>query len=173
MPAQSKFDMVEKINGLLDAHKGLFVVDYKGLSVKDSQEVRRALRAAGAEMKVLKNNLVRLALEQKGLPAIDDVLSDSNAFVFFGDDPVSAAKVVKEAAGRLNKLNFKGGIAEGAAITAEQAQAFADMPSREQLIAQIAGLINGFARSIAVSINEIPAGLARSINAIHEEKEAA
>ena len=54
MPAQSKIDMLEKVNGSLKSAKGLFVVDYRGLSVKESQEVRRALREAGAEMKVYK-----------------------------------------------------------------------------------------------------------------------
>ena len=166
MPAQSKFDMVEKILASLEGHAGMYVVDYRGLSVKEAQEFRRSLREVGAEMKVYKNNLVKLALEQKELPALDDVLTETNAFIFYEEDPVAAAKAVKDASKKLGKLSFKGGIADGQAITAEQAQAYADLPSREQLVAQllyvvssplsgIAGVCAGPARGLVTALDAV------------------
>ncbi|MEE1158854.1 MAG: 50S ribosomal protein L10, partial [Atopobiaceae bacterium] len=62
MPAQSKYEMLEKVNKSLDASQGLFVVDYRGLTVKETQEFRRSLREVGASMKVYKNNIVKIAL---------------------------------------------------------------------------------------------------------------
>ena len=77
MPSKSNVEMLEKVSASLEASQGVFVVDYKGLSVKETQEVRRALREAGAEMKVYKNNIVKLALDKAGLPSIDDKQEDS------------------------------------------------------------------------------------------------
>ena len=173
MPSKSNVDMLEKVSGSLEASQVVFVVDYRGLSVKETQEVRRALRAAGAEMKVYKNNIVKLALENAGLPSLDDALTGTCAYVFFEKDPVDAAKVIKEQSEKLKKMEFVGAIADGKALSAEEAKAYADLPNREQLMGQIAGLISGFARGIAVCVNEVPSGLARTINAVSEQKQAA
>ena len=173
MPSKSNVEMLEKVAGSLEASNGVFVVDYRGLSVKETQEVRRALREAGAEMKVYKNNIVKLALENAGLPSIDDALTGTCAYVFYEKDAVDAAKVIKEQSEKLKKMAFVGAIADGQALSADEAKAYADLPNREQLMAQIAGLINGFARDIAVCVKEVPAGLARSVNAVSEQKQAA
>ncbi len=171
MPAQSKYEMLEKVNASLEASQGFYVLDYRGLTVKESQELRRQIREANGSMKVYKNNIVKIALEQAELPSLDDVLVGTCSYVFFGDDPVSVAKVLKEFATKTKKTEVLGGIADGAALNAEEAKAYADLPTREQLIGQIAGLISGFARNIAVCINEVPGGLARAIKAINEQDE--
>lgn len=171
MPAQSKYDMLAKVNESLEASQGFYVVDYRGLTVKETQELRRTLREAGGTMKVYKNNIVKIALQQAGMPAIDDVLVGTCSYVFFGDDPVSPAKVLKEFAQKTKKTEVVGGIADGAALDADQAKAYAELPTREQLFGQIAGLIAGFARDIAYCINEIPGGLARAIKAINEAED--
>ena len=75
MPSKSNVAMLEKVASSLESSQGLFVVDYRGLSVKETQQVRRALREAGAEMKVYKNNIVKIALENAGLPNIDEMLA--------------------------------------------------------------------------------------------------
>jgi large subunit ribosomal protein L10 len=172
MPNKSNIAMLEKVNEILDESQGFYVVDYRGLTVKETQDLRRRVREANGTMKVFKNNIVRLALQQAELPEIDDVLVGTCSYVFFGDDPVSVAKVLKEFAAQTKKTEVVGGIADGAALNAEQAKAYAELPTREQLFGQIAGLIAGFARDIAVCVNEVPGGLARAINAINE-KEAA
>ena len=163
MPSKSNVEMLDKVSASLEAAGGVFVVDYRGLSVKETQEVRRALRAAGAEMKVYKNNIVKIALENAGLPTVDDMLAGTCAYVFYGNDPVDAAKVIKEQSEKLKKMNFVGAIADGKALTADEAKAYADLPNREQLMAQIAGLISGFARDIAVSTTT--RGARRTVNA--------
>ena len=173
MPSKSNVEMLEKVAASLEASQGVFVVDYRGLSVKETQEVRRALREAGAEMKVYKNNIVKIALENAGLPSIDEVLEGTCAYVFYHNDSVDAAKVIKEQSEKLKKMSFVGAIADGKALSADEAKAYADLPNRDQLMAQLAGLINGFARDIAVCVKEVPAGLARTVNAISEQKQAA
>ena len=124
-------------------------------------------------MKVYKNNIVKIALKNAGQPDIEELLSGPCAYVFYEKDPVDAAKVIKEQSEKLKKMSFIGGIADGKALSADEAKAYADLPNREQLMAQIAGLISGFARDIAVCVKEVPAGLARSVNAVSEQKQAA
>ena len=172
MPSKSNVEMLEKVNASLQAAGGLFVIDYRGLTVKESQELRKSLREVGAEMKVYKNNIVRIALEQNEMPAIDDCLAGTVACVFYENDPAAAAKVVKETSKKFKKIEFRGGIVDGAVLSAEDAIAIADLPSKEQLLGQIAGLISGFARDIAVCVNGVSSGLARSIQQVSEQKAA-
>ena len=173
MPAQSKYAMVEKICDSINGSKGVFVIDYEGLTVKEAQELRRSLREVGATMKVYKNNLVKLALAQCDQPELDDVLAGTNAFVFFEEDPAAAAKAVKTESDKLKKLAFKGGIADGRAISAEDAQAYADLPSRDQLVAQLVFTIAATLRGIA-SVCAGPArGLATALDAVADQKKDA
>ena len=172
MPAQSKIDMLNRVSESLEASKGLFVIDYRGLTVKETQELRRSLRESGAHMKVYKNNIVRIALEKAEMPVIDDQLKGTVACVFYEEDPAAAAKVVKEASKKLNKIEFRGGIVDGAAISADDAVAIADLPSKEQMLGQIAGMLSGFARDLAVCVNGVSSGLARSIQQVSEQKAA-
>ena len=171
MPAQSKYEMLEKINKSLEDSQGFYVVDYRGLTVKETQELRRQIREANGSMKVYKNNIVKIALKQAEMPELDDILEGTCSYVFFGDDPVSVAKVLKEFATTSKKTEIKGGIADGVALSADEAKAYADLPTREQLFGQIAGLIAGFARDIAYCINEVPGGLARAIKALNEAED--
>ena len=173
MPAQSKLDMLAKVSESLEASKGLFVIDYRGLTVKEAQELRHSLRENGAVMKVYKNNIVKIALEKAGLPAIDDVLVGTTACVFYENDPVDAAKVVKEASKKFNKLEFRGGITDGVVVNAEQAIAIAGLPSREELIAKFVGCISNPLSGIVRVCNGSAQGLVTALDALVDQKNAA
>lgn len=173
MPNAQNTEMLSSIKADLEGVSAMWVVDYRGLTVKEIQELRRSIREAGATMKVYKNTLVNIALKENDLPTLDDMLKGPNAFVFAGEDIAAAAKAVKNFAKDNDKLEIKGGLLEGAEVNAAEVEAIASLPSREQLFGQIAGLINGFARRIAVSINEMPSGLARVVSQVAEQKDAA
>lgn len=173
MPNAQNTEMLSNIKADLEGVSAMWVVDYRGLTVKEIQELRRSIREAGATMKVYKNTLVNIALKENDLPTLDDMLKGPNAFVFAGEDIAAAAKAVKNFAKDNDKLEIKGGLLEGAEVNAAEVEAIASLPSREQLFGQIAGLINDFARRIAVSINEMPSGLARVVNQVAEQKDAA
>ena len=70
MPNKSNVEMLEKVKASMQNSKGFFVIDYRGLTVKEAQDVRRALREVNSEMKVYKNNIVRIALKEEGLPDV-------------------------------------------------------------------------------------------------------
>ena len=159
MPQQYKIDKVAEIESRIAENAGLFVVNYNGLTVKQAQELRHQLRECGAEMKVYKNNLVKIA--------------GPVAYVFYETEPVEAAKTLKDfSAKSKGVLEIKGGISDGKAVSADDVKAIAELPTKDQLLGQIAGLISGFARDIAVCVNGVSSGLARSIQQVSEQKAA-
>lgn len=173
MPAQSKIDMLEKVTASLEASSGLFVIDYRGLSVKEAQELRHQLRDAGADMKVYKNNIVRIALEKAEMPAIDEFLQGTVACVFFENDPVGAAKAIKDTSKKLNKIEFRGGISSGRVVSAAQVQAIADLPSHDELIAKLLGTISNPLSGVVRVLNGTPQGLVTALEAVVDQKNAA
>ena len=173
MPNAKNQEMLTKIKGDLDGVSAVWVVDYCGLTVKDIQALRTAIRESGASLKVYKNTLMHIALEESNLPTLDDMLAGPSAFVFAGNDVAAAAKAVKTFAKANKNLEIKGGLMEGAQVSAAQVEAIASLPSREELLAQIAGAISGVARGLAVALNGVPSGLAQVTKAVADQKEAA
>lgn len=173
MPAQSKIDMLQKVNESVEASKGVFVIDYRGLTVKETQELRGALREANSHMKVYKNNIAKIAFANAGLPDIGDSLKGTCAYVFFENDPVDAAKVIKKKSEQFKKIEWVAGIADGKALTAEDAKAYADLPSHDELMAQLVYVMASPLRGIA-SVCAGPArGLVTALKAVADQKEAA
>ena len=173
MPNAQNTEMLANIKADLQDVTAMWVVDYRGLTVKEVEGLRRAIREADGVMKVYKNTLMRIALEETENPNCDEVLSGPSAFVFAGADPVASAKALKEFAKKNKKLVIKGGMMDGVFVNAAGVEAIASLPSREQLLGQIAGAINGLARGLAVCINGVPSGLARCVSQIAEQKPAA
>lgn len=173
MPNAQNQAMMASIKEDLADVKAVWVVDYRGLSVKEVEGLRRDIREADASMKVYKNTLMRIALKELDMANLDEVLEGPSAFVFCKNDPVASAKALTEFAKGNDKLVIKGGMMDGDFVNAGQFDAVASLPSREQLLAQIAGAISGVARGLAVSINGVPSGLARTIQQVSEQKPAA
>ncbi|WP_283169862.1 50S ribosomal protein L10 [Curtanaerobium respiraculi] len=173
MPNAQNRETLAKIKEELDGISAVWIVDYRGLTVKETQQLRRDVREAGAHMVVYKNTLMKLALKEMELPEMDDILAGPNAFVFAETDAAAAAKAIKDFAKGNDKLVIMGGLMDGKAYSAEEVEAIASLPSREQLLGQIAGAIAGVARGLAVTINGVPSGLARAISQVAEQKPAA
>lgn len=173
MPNAQNKEMLVQIKEDLQDISALWIVDYRGLSVKEAQQLRRDIRSAGAHMTVYKNTLMHLALADAGLPTMEDLLEGPSAFVFAKEDPAAAAKAIKTFAKGNDNLVIKGGQMDGVQYNAEQVEAIASLPSREELMGQIAGLISGVARGLAVTINGVPQGLAQAISQVSEQKPAA
>ena len=107
------------------------------------------------------------------LMRVGAILEGPSAFVFCDGDVAAAAKAITEFAKENKKLEVKGGMMDNTFIAADEVQAIASLPSKEVLIAQIAGAISGVARGLAVTINGVPSGLARALQQIAEQKPAA
>ena len=172
MPNARNQEMMANIKADLEGVNAVWVVDACGLTVKEVEALRRAIRESGAIMKVYKNTIMQKALAELDLVNMDDILSGPSAFVFCEGDVAAAAKAVTEFAKENETLEVKGGMMDNAFVTAEEIDAIASLPPKEVLIAQIAGAISGVARGLAVCINGVPSGLARQIQQIADQKAA-
>ena len=172
MPNARNLEMMENIKADLEGVSAMWVVDACGLTVKETEVLRRAIRESGAIMKVYKNTVMKKALAELDLANLDSILEGPSAFVFCGEDVAAAAKAVTEFAKENKKLEVKGGMMDGAFVGAEDVKAIASLPSKEVLIAQIAGAISGVARGLAVCINGVPSGLARALQQLADQKAA-
>ena len=118
------------------------LVDYRGLTVEEDTNLRRKLREAGVEYKVVKNTLTRFAAKEVGLDGLDEPLNGPTSLAVSKDDPVAPAKVIAEFAKENECLKIKAGFLDGAVISLEEVTKLAKTPSRDTLIANIMGSLN-------------------------------
>lgn len=173
MPNAHNQAMMEQINADLENMQAIWIVDYRGLNVQQVEELRRGIRGAGAVMKVYKNTLMRIALAKTDAESIDEALAGPSAFIFSNDDPAASAKVLRDFAKDNETLTIKGGLMEGRFVDQAGIEAIASLPTREELLGQLAAAIAGIARGLAVTINGVPSGLAQSIKQVADQKPAA
>lgn len=169
--SDKKSIVAELKQGLSEAQMTM-VIDYKGLSVAEITDLRNRLRQNGATCKVTKNTLMRIAIDgDENWQPMTELLSDSSAFLFVSEDVSGAVKAYQDFKKASKKSELRGGVMEGRLLSEKEVQAIGDLPSKEQLIAQIAGAINAVATKLAVGINEVPGSLARSIKAVSEKED--
>lgn len=173
MPSVKNTEALEQIKADLTDVQAVWVVDYRGLTVKESQELRRSIRDAGAVMKVHKNTLMQIALKEMGMPEMDQVLSGPSAFVFAEGDPVASAKAIRDFAKENETLVIKGGIMDGGFVDAAAVEKIAALPSREELIAKLIGSLQNPMSQIVRVLNGPAEQLVRTIGAIADQKNAA
>lgn len=173
MPNVHNVETLGLIKEELKDVNAMWVVDYRGLTVKQIQELRNSVREAGASMKVYKNTLMHIALDELELPNMDTILEGPSAFVFAGEDPVASAKALKDFTKVSKDLEIKGGMMDGKFVDAGQVEAIASLPSREGLIAMLLGTIsNPLVQTVRV-LNAPMEAFARCVNQIAEQKPAA
>ena len=174
MPTPQKEALVAEIRAKLDGAAGIILADYRGLSVKELQQLRRNLRETGAEVKVYKNSLAMIAVTEAGLPeGLNDMLVGPSVFVFAGEDPVAPAKVMTTFAKEHAALEVKGGLVEGALVDAAGMAAVAALPSREELIAKMLGTMLNPMSGLVRVLNGPAGAFARVVQAIADQKAAA
>jgi len=167
---ENKKQIVEELKELLDEAEMALVLDFKGLSIKEMSDLRTRLQISQGVCKVTKNTLMRKAINGKASWSdLESLLSGTNAFVLVKGDIGSAVKAVQAFQKETKKSETKGGLFEGKLLSQDEIKAIASLPTKEALMAQIAGALNALPTKVAVGLNEIPSGLARSLNQ-HVEK---
>ena len=170
---ESKKQIVEDLQRLLGESEMALVLDYQGLSIKEMSDLRTRLQANSGVCKVTKNTLMRHAIDgNDAWSNLKSLLTGTNAFVLVKGDVGGALKAVQAFQKDTNKSATKGGLFEGKLLSQEQIKAIASLPSKEVLMAQIAGALNSVTTKVAVGINEIPSGLARSLKQHAENGES-
>jgi large subunit ribosomal protein L10 len=117
----------------------IYVTDFTGLKVKNVTELRRRFRGLGVEYVVVKNTLAQRALKDASVSGLDAVLEGPTGLVLAGADPIAAAKVLADFQKEFERPAVKAGLVDGRVVTAADVKRLATLPSREQLLSQIAG----------------------------------
>ena len=140
MPTPRKVAMLAEIRDAMARASVAISADYRGLTVAQLTELRRALRPANVEVKVVKNTLAALAAKEAGRPEMAELLSGPTAIAIGFGDPVAPVKLLTEhlRAKRMT-LNIHGGWLEGKVLSRAEVESLATLPSKEQMIADIVG----------------------------------
>lgn len=168
-----KAKVVDEIRSKVDDAAAMVVTQYSGLTVEMLGKLRNELRKENVEYKVYKNTLFKLALKDTKLEGLSDKFTGPTGVAFSYNDPVITAKVMKKFMAEDEKEAFKikGGMVEGSLLSKDQVMALADLPSREELLSQVVGCVQGPIRNLVQVMAAVPRSMLNVLNAIKEKKE--
>jgi large subunit ribosomal protein L10 len=167
--AQKEKDITSLREELVHTGNAL-VVSFQGLPVEKDWQLRRALREANLNYRVIKNTLGRLAVEGTPLEPLREYFIGMTALAYSETDPVGLAKVLSNFAKDNAQLTFKAGVVEGRVINVKDINALAKLPAKEELVSRLMFLLNAPAQRLATVINAVPRDLAVVVNEIAKQK---
>jgi large subunit ribosomal protein L10 len=172
-PRAEKVAVVDEVASKLTAADAAIITEYRGMKVSQLAALRRQLRTSGGEYKVYKNTLARFGAEKAGIDGLADLLIGPSAITFVNGDAAGVAKALKDAAKLNPLLIIKGGAMGGKAMSAKDIEALADLPSRDVLLAMLAGAFQAPLVKTAGLLQALPRNFAYGLKALIDQKEAA
>ena len=169
-PRAEKVAVVTEVKERLDRADAALLTEYRGLNVAAIAELRRSLRAAGGEYKIYKNTLARLGAHSAGIDTLDELLVGPTAIVFVEGDAAAVAKALRDYARGNPALVVKGGLLGERVLTANEVTALADLPSREVLLAQLAGALQAPLAEFASLLAALPRNFAYGLKALLDQQ---
>lgn len=161
---------VKEVQEKLEKSKAVVLADYRGLNVLEVTELRKRLREAGVEYRVIKNTMTSRAAKAAHVEGLDQYLSGPTALAFGYDDVVTPAKILANFAKDHKKLELKAGILEGQVISFEKVKALAQLPSREVLLGQVAGMLQAPMRGLVTVLSGPLRKMAYAVEAVRKQK---
>ena len=169
MAREDKAAVVSEVRDRVAGSAAMLLTHYRGLGVKDLSALRTALRDADADLRVVKNTLAKRAVAEAGVEGLDDLFEGPTGLVFCDSDPVGPAKALKAFAKDHPELIVRGGWLDGAVLDATEAMRLADLASREELLAKLAGLMQGALAGMARLLQAPLAHQARLLQALADK----
>jgi large subunit ribosomal protein L10 len=165
-----KAAVVDEVRSRLSGSRAALLTEYRGLKVGELAALRRALRGAGGDYKIYKNTLVRLAVRDLGLD-LEDVLIGPTAIAFAVDgDAAEVARALRDFARTAPALVIKGGVLDNSPLSAAEARALAELPSRDVLLARLAGGLAAPLQQFAGLLQALPRNLAYALSALIDQR---
>lgn len=171
-PRPEKVAVVDEVRERLESSSAVLLTEYRGMKVGDLATLRRTLRAAGGDYKIYKNTLVRFAVRDLGLEGVEELLVGPTAVAFVDGDVAAVAKALRDFSRTNPSLVVKGGVLGSKALTADEARALAELPSREVLLARIAGGLAAPMVQFAGLLQALPRNMAYGLKALIDQKVA-
>ena len=148
--------IVAQLTDTLKSAASGVLVDYKGITVAEDTALRHELRENGVEYSVVKNTLVRFAIDKVGMQELDGVLNGTTSLAVSKDDPIAPMRIINKYAKQLgDRFNIKAGFMDGKVIPLEDVAALAELPSKEVLLGQMLGMMLAPLTSLAIVIKAI------------------
>ena len=174
MRRTEKDEFIGELQQKLEGATAFYLTDFTGLNVKQMTQFRARLRKQGVDYVVVKNTLAQRALQGLDLPDVAGFFTGPTGVVIGRDDAVAAAKAVTDFAREFgDRPAVKVGIVERREVTPAQVKQLAELPSREVLLAQIAGGLQAPMARLAGGMSQLLAGFARAVDALRQQKEGA
>jgi large subunit ribosomal protein L10 len=170
---EDKKKIAAAIHDCFEKSKVVILTDYKGLDVSAMNDLRRKLRAADVEYKVVKNTLIARAADGTDAELIKEHFKGPSALALSYEDPVAPAKVLVDFAKNNKVFEIKIGVMDGKVIDANEIRALSTLPSREVLLGQVLSAMNGVPTSLVRALNNVTVNLLNVLQAIGDQKEAA
>jgi len=170
---ENKAKAVGKLKESLGTAQDFIFTDYRGLTVEQITNLRKLLRVKDTKYKVVKNNFAKLAFEQLSMRDVSAYLTGPTAVAITTRDANEVAKIFYDFLREVPALKVKGSLISGTVYNAVQTEAFSKLPGRLELISMLMSVLNGPARSLAATLNDVPARLVRTVKAIADQKAGA
>lgn len=138
-----KAEILDQYKDMLKENKGYILVDTDGLSTATVTKLKMALKEIGSNYVVVKNTLLKVAIQDTELPLEAQEFVGATGLITYEEDPSAPAKLIKEFQKETERMDARYGILDGEYLTNDRVMELADLPSREQLLAQLVGVMNG------------------------------
>ena len=170
MPNQQNVKSLEKIKENLKSSNGVVLADFKGMTVLELQTLRKKVMKDGGSSKILKNTLLKLALDDSKMPGMDAHLKENTILFSSKDGVLRMLKVLAEYAKENEKDKLQAGFVDGSVLDKDGVIAMSKMPSRKELLSMIAGNVNAVISNFVGTLNSMITTLVGTVEAIEKKK---
>lgn len=170
---EDKKAIVADVNETATSALSLVIADARGCTVGEMTELRKLAREAKVDVRVVRNTLARRAIAGTEFECVSEVLKGPSLFAFSMEDPGAAARIFKDFVKTHEKFEVKALAVGGKLLAANQLDALATLPTREQALAMLAGVLQAPVVKFARTLNEVPSKFARAMAAVRDQKQAA
>jgi len=168
---EEKADRVRLLNETFSKAKFAVVADYRGLKVTELEKLRGELRRKNAFIQVAKNTLLKLAVQGTEYEGLGESFTGTTAIAFSFEEPVGPAKALSDFAKEFEALQIRSAVMDGKMLSADDVNSLAKLPSKEQLLGQLCGVLVAVPTGFVRALNGVPNNLVYALQAIKEQKE--
>ncbi len=154
----------------LEASGSVYLTEFEGLTVAEATELRGQLLEAGGRMQVVKNRLLKIAVEDTPYESLSELLLGPNAVTYCAEDPIAPLKVLTDFADDHDQPPVKAGVVEGERLSPEELEMLSKVPGRDELIASVVGAFAGPVNELVFTLSGVVSDLVFTLQAVAEEK---
>ena len=170
MPSNKNLKEVKSLTEKLDKANAIYFTDYLGLDVVSITKLRKEFVSNDVEFTIAKNTLIKLAAKDVGIDGLDEFLNGPTAIALSYNDPTDPAKVIKSFLKDFDKPSVKGMILDGQIFQAEEFEKIANLPTREQLLSQLVGMLNSPMSKLSSTLGSPLSGLLGTLKQLNSKK---